>query len=49
MPSDLLREMRGWCADVFSDYPDDATDAEVIDCVRHQYDGGLEGFRRDAE
>lgn len=47
MDRNLVDEMRAWCADVFSSYPSSATDAEVVECVRRQYDGGLAGFMVD--
>jgi hypothetical protein len=47
MTSEQIGDARAWCADCFSDTPDDVTDDEVVDCVRRQYDGGLAGFIAD--
>lgn len=43
----VVEEMRSWCADTFSDMPEDADDAEIVACVRAQYDGGLAAFVAD--
>jgi hypothetical protein len=42
-----LQDMRGWCEDVFSNMPTDATDDEVVRCVQRTYSGGISQFLRD--
>lgn len=43
-----IAAMRDWCEDCYEDMPADATDEEVVQCVKNQYAGGLVGFLADA-
>lgn len=43
----VVSEMRSWCEDCFEDMPIDASDDEVLACVKRQYDGGMAGFMED--
>lgn len=45
----VIAAMRSWCADVFSDYPSDARDSEVVRCVRQQYGGGVAAFLTESD
>lgn len=38
---------RAWCADVFSDYEDDASDYDVLACLLSQYHSGFPRFALD--
>lgn len=44
-----IAAMREWIADVFGDdVAADLTKGQVVGAIRRRYDGGIEGFRRDA-